>query len=70
MMELFDTIEAELADCEDEPVFLWRLEQLEQAGYDEESAREIAGRNDIDLHRAVELCSRGCPPATAFAILS
>jgi len=69
-MELFDTIEAELDDFLDEPVFLWRLEQLEQAGYDEDVAREIAGRADIDLHAAVDLCSRGCPPATAFAIIS
>jgi hypothetical protein len=69
-MELFETIEAELAELEDEPVYLWRLEQLEQAGYDDDLAHEIAARNDIDLHRAVALASAGCPPATAFRILS
>jgi hypothetical protein len=69
-MELFETIEAELAELEDEPVYLWRLEQLEQAGYDDDLAHEIAGRSDIDLHRAIKLCSLGCPPETAFRILA
>jgi hypothetical protein len=69
-MELFETIEAELAEMEDEPVYLWRVEQLEQAGYDDDLAHEIAGRPDIDLHHAVALTRAGCPPATAFRILS
>ena len=70
-METFETIDVELVESgEDEPVYLWRLEQLLQAGYGERLATEIAGRYEIDLHFAVELRSRGCAPDTAFRILS
>ncbi len=70
-MELFETIDRELVESgDDEPVYLWRLEQLLQAGYGERLATEMAGRYEIDLHFAVELCSRGCAPETAFRILA
>ena len=47
----------------------WRAEELERAGYDVAAAERIAGRHDIDLHRAVELLARGCPPELALRIL-
>jgi hypothetical protein len=69
-METYQTIEPETTVAEDEPVFRWRLEQLERAGYDECSALELASRSDVDLHRAVELCAGGCPSETAYRILA
>src|SRR5215475_2747384 len=55
MIETYQTIELETTVDEDEPVFRWRLEQLERAGYDECSALELASRSDVDLHVAVDL---------------
>lgn len=55
---------------EEEKVKRWRLEQLLDAGYELAAAEELAGRNDVDLHQAVELVKRGCPPDTAARILS
>lgn len=54
----------ELAQVED-----WRAHELERAGYPPEAAAELAGRHDVDLHRAVELLERGCPPELALEIL-
>lgn len=47
----------------------WRAQALERAGYEPNAAREIAARHDIDLHRAVELLSAGCPQDLALRIL-
>ena len=47
----------------------WRRERLEAAGYPAAAARELAARHEIDLHRAVELVARGCPPDVALRIL-
>ncbi|HZQ82087.1 MAG TPA: hypothetical protein VFB25_08935 [Gaiellaceae bacterium] len=69
-MEVFSQIELDVADDADECVFQWRREQLERAGYDPCTAVELAGRNDVDLHRAVELCRQGCPPHLAQRILT
>lgn len=72
MSDTFQEIEVEVdaAAREEDAVFQWRLEQLEQAGYDQCSAIELAGRTDIDLHLALELRSRGCPAQTAARILT
>jgi hypothetical protein len=51
-------------------VLCWRLEQLQRAGYLDELAYAIAEDNRIDLHRACELVANGCPPPTAYRILS
>jgi hypothetical protein len=69
MEEIFE-MHDEVVELEDEPVFRWRLERLEQAGYDPCSALELAGRNDVDLHLALELRERGCPAETAVRILN
>ena len=56
-------------ETESERIQRWRAGELERAGYDEPDAAELAGRADIDLHLAVELLERGCPPSIALRIL-
>jgi hypothetical protein len=56
-------------DTENERVERWRAEALEKAGYDAESAQELAARPDVDLHRAIELVESGCEPDLALRIL-
>lgn len=48
----------------------WRLERLVAAGYDGEAALALALDHLVDLHEAVRLVARGCPPETAFRILT
>ena len=47
----------------------WRAEALEKVGYDPSSAAALAVRHDVDLHRAIQLVERGCPPDMALRIL-
>jgi hypothetical protein len=47
----------------------WRAEELERAGYEPRAAGRLAVRHDVDLHAAVELLERGCPPDLALKIL-
>ena len=54
---------------EDAEVLRWRAERLLEAGYDAETASFVAERLEIDLHLAISLAERGCPPATAVRIL-
>ena len=54
---------------ETELVEAWRAEQLELAGYGAAAAAEVAARQDVDLHVAVEMLSHGCPPELALKIL-
>lgn len=49
-------------------VVLWRISRLIEAGYCDTCAVEIAF-STIDLHVAVELLERGCPPELAVRIL-
>jgi hypothetical protein len=56
-------LEEELAVVE------WRFATLTRSGYDVDGAAEIASRFEIDLHRAAELVTRGCPPELALRIL-
>lgn len=58
-----------LIETESERIERWRAEELERAGYEPTSAARIAVRHDIDLHRAVDLLGRGCPPDLALKIL-
>lgn len=60
--ELFEETEAER-------VARWRAEELERAGFAPDTAHILAGRADIDLHSAVQLVERGCPPDLAAEIL-
>ena len=52
-------------ETESERIERWRAEELERAGYDPGDAVELAGRSDVDLHLAIELLERGCPPRRA-----
>ncbi len=56
-------------ETELERVVGWRLAELERAGYERRSARKLAERLDVDLHRAVEMIRSGCPAETALEIL-
>jgi hypothetical protein len=56
-------------DPELEQIAFWRLEVLEDAGYEGAVAAELAARLDVDLHQAVRLVDRGCPPPLAARIL-
>jgi hypothetical protein len=47
----------------------WRAAELERGGFSPAHAAKLAARHDVDLHRAVELVQRGCPPDLAFKIL-
>jgi hypothetical protein len=64
------TTEAEvLYDSELARVIDWRRRELQRAGFDEQSARDIAERVEIDLHGAIDLLKSGCPLETAVRIL-
>ena len=56
-------------ETESERIERWRAEELERAGYEPRWAAKIAVRPDIDLHLAVDLLGRGCPPDLALKIL-
>ena len=68
MEELFEAIDVELPEQEDEAVFRWRFDQLERA-HPGELALDLASRVDIDLHLALDLLTSGCPANLAFRIL-
>jgi hypothetical protein len=53
---------------EDE-VVAWRREQLRRAGCRRFEAEVLARERHIDLHEAVELLERGCPPKIALEIM-
>jgi hypothetical protein len=53
----------------DEDVVAWRVEQLLRAGSDQSCAVILAKRSHVDLHAAVDLLERGCPPKIALEIL-
>ena len=60
---------AETIRGERERITSWRREALERAGYPPETAAELAGRDDVDLHFAASLLERGCSPELALQIL-
>jgi hypothetical protein len=47
----------------------WRAETLVRAGFDATAAVNLAVSKHVDLHAAVRLVERGCPPETALRIL-
>ncbi len=56
-------------ETESDRIQRWRARELERAGYSPSEAAELAARADVDLHLAVDLLERGCPPQTAVRIL-
>ena len=65
-----ETEEHEHLDPRAVEIYLWRFEQLSEAGYGDALAHQLAENTEVDLHTACSLLSRGCPEPTAFAILS
>lgn len=67
------TIEVEQAvrdvETEEERVISWRRDELARAGYEQRLALKLALRKHVDLHLAIDLLRRGCPPETALRIL-
>jgi len=62
-------LELEGETWEQNEVVRWRRAELRRAGYTEGQARDLAVRMDVDLHHAVDLARRGCPPELAYRIL-
>lgn len=52
-----------------ERVERWRTEELLRAGFDLEAATLLAADPAVDLHSALDLVGRGCPPDLALRIL-
>lgn len=50
-------------------VLRWRFQQLCRAGFEPEDATVLATNTAVDLHRALDLVQRGCPPKLALQIL-
>ena len=48
----------------------WRRDVLCRAGFEEDLARALAREPGVDLHEALSLVDRGCPPALAARILA
>ena len=50
-------------------VLAWRFDALCRSGYDLDAAAVLAANIEVDLHEAVALVERGCPPTLATRIL-
>jgi hypothetical protein len=48
----------------------WRRDVLVRAGFDDDAARDLAAASGVDLHEALTLVDRGCPPELAARILA
>ena len=64
MAAAHDIIETEL-----ERVERWRTAELMRVGFPGDDAVALAARCDVDLHEAIALVQRGCPPELAVRIL-
>ena len=56
-------------ETESERVERWRTEELIRVGFHPDVAVVMAIEPSIDLHAAVDLIERGCPPDVAARIL-
>ncbi|HEY3551798.1 MAG TPA: hypothetical protein VGK69_12175 [Gaiellaceae bacterium] len=65
MAAAHDIIETELDRVE-----RWRTAELMRVGFPGDDAVALAARFDVDLHEAISLVERGCPPELALRILS
>ena len=59
----------EIIETELERVERWRTAELMRVGFAGDDAVALAARLDVDLHEAIELIQRGCPPELAVRIL-
>ena len=64
-----DTAAYEIVETESERVERWRTAELMRVGFPGDDAVALAARTDVDLHEAIELVQRGCPPELAVRIL-
>jgi hypothetical protein len=62
-------IEPQVAQSSGDDIARWRLSELVRAGYTWDQGIRLACCENVDLHRAVDLLKRGCPPETALRIL-
>ena len=62
-------VETTIIETESERVERWRTDELLRVGYDVETATVMAADSAVDLHSALELVERGCPPDLAARIL-
>jgi len=69
MESALEELTADVYDDKEILVLEWRAETLRRAGFDSDAALELAFTQHVDLHAAVGLVKRGCPPATALRIL-
>ncbi|HEX5173908.1 MAG TPA: hypothetical protein VFV91_07170 [Gaiellaceae bacterium] len=63
------THDIDTVETENERVERWRTAELMRVGFPGDDAVALAVRTDVDLHEAVELVRRGCPPDLAARIL-
>ena len=68
-MESTLTAQEETRESEPRRVLEWRLAQLRRGGFEPEDAALLASHPEVDLHEALALVRRGCPPKTALRIL-
>jgi hypothetical protein len=59
----------EIVETELDRVERWRTAELMRVGFPGDDAVALAARMDVDLHEAIELVQRGCPPELAVRIL-
>jgi hypothetical protein len=64
-----NTAAHEIVETELERVERWRTAELMRVGFAGDDAVALAARTDVDLHQAIELVQRGCPPVLAVRIL-
>jgi hypothetical protein len=64
-----NTAEHDIVETELERVERWRTAELMRVGFAGDDAVALAARLEVDLHQAIELVQRGCPPELAFRIL-
>jgi hypothetical protein len=69
MKTLLEEAVASVQDPIETLVVRWRAETLVRAGFVATAAVNLAARKHVDLHVAVRLVERGCPPETALRIL-
>ena len=60
-----NTAAHEIIETELERVERWRTAELMRVGFAGDDAVALAARTDVDLHQAIELVQRGCPPELA-----
>jgi hypothetical protein len=59
----------EIVETEIERVERWRTAELMRVGLAGDDAVALAARFDVDLHEAISLVQRGCPPELVVRIL-